>query len=79
MIETRFKNLLSYLNTYANSRSMLTTGCPWSYKYIYENNNYYRINKFTKEKTLTTKEDIADDFKLIGDTKLYDNIIYRLK
>ena len=79
MTEKRLKNLLSYLNTYANSRSMLTQGYPWNVKYIYENNNYYRINKFTKEKTLTTKEDIADDFKCISDTKMYDNIIYRLK
>ena len=79
MIETRFKNLLSYLSTYANSRSILTTGCPWGYKYIYENNNYYRINKFTKEKTLTTKEDIADDFKNISDDMMYDTIIYKLK
>ena len=79
MIINEFKKLLTYLNTYANSRSMLTTGCPWNYKYIYENNNYYRINKFTKEKTLTTKEDIANDFKRICDDMMYDNIIYRLK
>ena len=79
MIITEFKKLLTYLNTYANSRNMLKFGYPWKYKYIYENNNYYRINKSTKEKTLTTKEDIADDFKNIGDDMMYDNIIYRLK
>ena len=79
MIIQEFKKLLTYLNTYANSRSMLLTGCPWNVKYIYENGNYYRINKFTKEKTLTTKEDIANDFKLISDDRMYDNIIYRLK
>ena len=79
MVNRDFNKMLKYLNRYANAKWILTQGYPWNWKYSYENGNYYRTNKFTKEKTLTTKEDIADDFKCICDTEIYNTIMYRLK
>lgn len=79
MINRDFNKMLKYLNRYANAKWILTQGYPWGLEYSYENGKYYRTNRFSKEKQLTTKEDIANDFKNVCDTEIYNTIMYRLK
>ena len=79
MVNRDFNKMLKYLNRYANAKWILTQGYPWNWEYSYENGNYYRTNRLSKEKQLTTKDDIADDFKKICDTEIYNTIMYRLK
>lgn len=79
--EEELNELLNNLNNYMNYRTKLITGHELWCKFIYENGNYYVVNKQTQYKVLISSADICNYIIYVidvNDPKMADIIYSRI-
>lgn len=73
--EQKINELLNDLNNYLDYRSKLRWGGEWIYYFIYENGNYYVVNKPFEEKVVISDADLCNYLIEIDESKIA-SIIY---